>query len=285
MMESMMSLEVEIPPISLALAQEIANHFGQVPMVEAVVLAGSTTAGTADSHSDLDLYVYYRAEVPISFRTAFIAPRARQTEINNQFWETEDAWIETASGTKVEIMYRDLRWTQEHLHGLLQHHRASTGYTTCIWHNIATSHILVDGEGWFRALQESANQPYPDGLVRAIIAKNHPLLRGAMSSYLHQMERALQLDDLASLSHRTAAFLASYFDIVFAVNHVLHPGEKRMLKLAEQKCAKLPAGMRDDVTELLHTAAKLEGGILEITGRLIDSLDALLMQEDLLPLQ
>jgi predicted nucleotidyltransferase len=69
-------------PSTLALAQKIAAHFTPLEQVAAVALAGSLMAGTGDESSDLDMYVYVRAEVPLEQRAA-VAKKcaARQVEI------------------------------------------------------------------------------------------------------------------------------------------------------------------------------------------------------------
>ncbi|HZC34247.1 MAG TPA: hypothetical protein VE242_01470, partial [Chthoniobacterales bacterium] len=45
-------------PTSPPFLQEIANAFGAIEGVEAVAWCGSSAMGTADIHSDFDLYVY-----------------------------------------------------------------------------------------------------------------------------------------------------------------------------------------------------------------------------------
>ena len=51
--------------------------------------------------------------------------------------------------------------------------------------------------------------------------------------------------DLVSLNYRVAALLASTFDILFALNRLPHPGEKRLLAFATQHCPLRPAGMAE----------------------------------------
>ncbi len=89
----------------------------------------------------------------------------------------------------------------------------------------------------------NADIPHPEELRRAIIAKNYPLPRRNLSSYRHQLERIVARNDWVSGHHRVAALLASYFDILFAVNRLLHPGEKRLAAFAEKNCKLVPVGM------------------------------------------
>jgi hypothetical protein len=145
------------------------------------------------------------------------------------------------------------------------------------------SQILYDRNGWFRALQEAVHQPYPETLRRAIIAKNHPILRRNISSYLHQLEQAVARSDLVSINHRVAALLASYFDILFAVNRMPHPGEKRLVEIASEKCAKVPAAMSEQVRELLRAVSQGDQRVIERASILIDGLDDLLSAEGLDP--
>lgn len=58
------------------------------------------------------------------------------------------------------------------------------------------------------------------------------LLTGNLPSYDAQIKKAFVRKDMVSVNHRTAAFLESYFDIIFALNKLTHPGEKRIVQYA-----------------------------------------------------
>ena len=96
-----------------------------------------------------------------------------------------------------------------------------------------------------------------------------------MSSYRYQIERALARNDWVSINHRVAALLASYFDILFAVNHLLHPGEKRLVAFVETHCRLAPAGMNSRLHELLAAVA-FDQSLLQKLDALLDGLDELL---------
>ena len=83
---------------------------------------------------------------------------------------------------------------------------------------------------------------------------------------------------MVSVNHRVAALLASYFDVLFALNRVPHPGEKRLLAKAEELCGIRPLRMNEEVTAVLTTT---DPARLSATDALIDSLDALLYAEGL----
>ena len=197
-----------------------------------------------------------------------IAPMVRALaspggEIDNRYWEPGDEWIDAATGARIDVMYRSPAWIEDRLDCVLLRHEASIGYSTCFWYNVLHSEALFDRRGWYAGLQARARTPYPDPLRRAIIARNHPLLRRNQSSYRTQIALALARDDRVSVQHRVTALLASYFDVWFALERLPHPGEKRLLQ-------ELPAD------EAGLVGAVLEGG----AGSLLTSIDALLDRLD-----
>jgi hypothetical protein len=277
-----MSLLNTLSPDDRAAAQEIAQAFATLPNVIAVALAGSLTSPlpVSDQKSDFDLYVYAKPDIPVEARNA-LSQRLGQpspVEINNQFWETGDEWIDTRTGRGMDVTYRWPEWIEEQLQRVIEQHQASTGYSTCFWYNVVVSEPLYDPSGWFAKIKARADQPYPEPLRLAIIAKNYPILRKNISAYSHQLDKAIARHDLVSINHRIAALLASYFDIIFAVNRVLHPGEKRLLDFAARMCPKLPEHMEPDVRTVLNAAATPEKIPAAITS-LVDHLDELLMTE------
>jgi hypothetical protein len=201
-------------------------------------------------------------------------------ELNNQFWETEDDGI-LYDGTPVELIYRGFDWLDEELERVLFNHQAKTGYTTCFWSNLLKSKILYDRNGRAKALQEKYTIPYPKELQHNIIRKNYPLLKQQLPAYYHQIEKALKREDAISINHRRTEFLASYFDILFAINQYPHPGEKRLLAIAQAQCQKLPERFAQNITNLLQLAGQQAPGILAELDIIMEHLDQLLKQEGL----
>ena len=180
-------------------------------------------------------------------------------------------------------MYRHVQWIEEQLDRVLVRHQASVGYSTCFWYNVLHSQALFDRSGWFAELQSRARQAYPGELQRAIIAKNYPLLRRNQSSYLHQIELAVRRDDAVAVNHRVAALLASYFDVLFAINKLPHPGEKRLIPRAKAMGSKLPHEMELRLTELLASASSPDQDTAARVHSLLDGLDELMLRESLVP--
>jgi hypothetical protein len=270
------------PSDAFALAERVALQFASLPQVEAVAQAGSRSSELADAESDVDLYVYVTEDIPLEVR-AEIASGSPRAEIGNATWEPGDEWIDAETGTSVDVMYRHLGWIEEQLDRVLVRHKASVGYSTCFWYNVLYSQILFDRTGWFEALQRRARRSYPKELRRAIIAKNYPLLRRNQSSYLHQIALAVMREDLVSVNHRVAALLASYFDVLFALNELQHPGEKRLIRYAKKGCAKLPAEMERQVTELVESVGNPDRDTVARVNALVDGLDKLLLREHVVP--
>jgi predicted nucleotidyltransferase len=264
----------------LSLARRIADLFHAFPGVEGVALAGSQAAGMFDQDSDIDLYVYITSVVPLAARVALVeALGATQADLNLQFWDLGDEWVDAEAGIEVDVIYWRTCWIERQLNRVLVEHQASTGYSTCSWHTIRNSLVLNDRSGWLHRLKEKAVVPFPEPLRRSIIAKNHPILRRVIPSYLHQIEKAMRRGDLVSINHRVAALLASYFDVLFALNRLPNPGEKRLLETASDRCAKVPGGMVHQVEGVLRAASSTDGSLIARIEALVDSLDELLLQE------
>lgn len=246
--------------------QQLVSALAGLEQVECVMLAGSMAAGRADAASDYDVYVYTSSPLPLAARQRVLAPLCRQMEWQNQFWETEDDGV-LNSGREIELIYRDLGFLPGILASVVEGHQAWVGYTSCFWANLLDSQILFDRHGWGEALKRRFSVPYPQALKENIIRKNFPLLRRAMPAYYHQIAKALKRDDPVSVNHRTAALLASYFDILFAANELPHPGEKRLLA----RLAELPS-------QPINAEAQVRALLLKSTGRdasLLMEIDAL----------
>lgn len=261
--------------------EKMLSKFSELEEVEGILLAGSQTLNTQDKNSDYDIYIYTSKEIDTAKRKAITDEFCDYMETNNTFWEAEDDGIMRDGDIPVEIIYRSFKWIDEQLERVVIKHQADVGYTTCFWSNFINSVIIYDKDGKAKELQEKYRLPYPQELKLNIIKKNYPLLKKLMPAYYYQIEKAIKRNDYISINHRIAAFLASYFDILFAVNEMMHPGEKKLVKILNEKAEKLPHNMEEDLNNLIKSSGICDETVLKCLDTLVYNLDELLKRENI----
>lgn len=213
--------------------EKIVEKISSLNEVEAVALGGSRATGENDKKSDYDIYVYTTDEIPASTKRKILSEYCDIMEISNHYWELEDNCV-MKDGIEIDIIYRSIDRMSSFIGEIVENHMALNGYTTCFWHNVVTCKVLFDRNGRLQAMKERFTVPYPQELKKNIIERNMNLLSGCLPSYDKQIAKTVARKDFVSVNHRVAAFLESYFDIIFALNEKTHPGEKRLVELAKK---------------------------------------------------
>ena len=230
----------------------IENLFADLsalPQVEAIALGGSRAGTHFDEKSDYDIYLYCTAPISEQQRRSILDQYCSYVEYGNQFWELEDNGTFN-NGIDFDLLFRNLDDFTAGIAATVEDFQASNAYTTCMWHNLVTCRVIYDRTGRLTAAKERFTVPYPEQLRRNIIARGYRLLCDSMPAYQQQIAKAADRGDLVSVNHRAAAFLETYFDVIFAINRQTHPGEKRLVQLSLENCAILPSRFEENLTAL-----------------------------------
>ena len=195
--------------------------------------------------------------------------------LENQFWEVEDNCT-LSDEIDIDIIYRNINDFENNIENVVEKHRAGNGYTTCFWHNLKNSKVLYDPHKEFYKIQERFEVPFPKELKENIISKNLRLLTGNLPSYDKQILKAFNRGDFISVNHRMAAFIESYFDIIFAVNELTHPGEKRMISYAKEHAKILPKDFEENMNVLLNSMGSTLENVENNLKNIIDNLMGIL---------
>lgn len=231
----------------------LINDFAELKQVEAIAIAGSHGTQMNDSFSDYDVYLYVNESIPVEVRQKITSHHCCEMELNNQFWETEDDG-RLNSGTEIELIYRSLEWLEQELERVVFKHQANVGYSTCFLSNLLNSKVLFDRHQKLTELQQKYTVEYSRELAIAVIDKNLPLLCNTATAYPKQVNKAIRRKDYLTVQHRLTAYLVSYFDILFAINFIPHPGEKRLVEMAVKLCSILPVDFEKTMENLLFLA-------------------------------
>lgn len=248
----------------------IINGFENAGEVDCVALGGSRSTGENDEKSDFDVYVYLSSELSDEKMAEIVTPHCSVSEIGNRYWEPEDNCV-MKEGTGIDIIYRTVGDFERYLKYVVEGCNAFNGYTTCFWHNIKNSVVLFDKSGKFSEFQKKFDITYPEKLRENIIDKNRKLLNLVLPSYDLQLKKAQERGDINSVQHRTTEFLASYFDIIFALNRLTHPGEKRLISLCKKHCAILLENFEENIIALIKAVS--DGGSYEAARKIVEELD------------
>jgi hypothetical protein len=254
----------------------IVQHLARLDGLVAFAVGGSSVRQVAgvDGASDIDLYAFVQEPLEADARETLINALGvtNRDNLAVDYWGASDQWVDPGSGRHIDLMYFEAPWMRQEIEAVLDHHRVRLGYTTCFCYTIAHATVLLDPHGWLADLQRKCRQPYPEPLRARIVTANHRAMRGILSSYEAQIRKAAARGDLVSVNHRIAALLASHFDILFAANRQLHPGEKRLISLAQELCPARPATLESDLAAVLACSGSTAEVVQPVT-RLLDQLD------------
>ena len=254
---------------------ELFRDLSALPQVEAIALGGSRAGETYDEASDYDVYLYCTAPIDVETRRSILSRYCFLTELGNHFWEYEDNCI-LKGGVEMDILYRDLDTFCADVASVVERCEPRNGYTTCMWHNLLTCRILYDRDGRLARAKKRFDVPYPPALKEAILRRSQALLWQSLPAYEGQIKKAAKRGDPVSLNHRTAAFLESYFDLLFALNEQTHPGEKRLVQLCRERCAILPERFEENLDQLFSHLFSAPERVPEDLRRILTALSPLL---------
>ncbi len=235
----------------------ILEKYAKLDEVEAVALGGSSAAKTSDKSSDIDIYIFVRNDISLEVRERLVKDISSKYEIGGEYFGPGDEYFVDDLGCQLDIMYWNVNWFEDVVNNVWFKHYPSNGYTTCFLYTLNNFNIFYDKTGWLKSLQEKINTPYPKELKQNIIERNVKLMKEKpFASYYEQIQKAVQRNDIVSVNHRIAAFLASYFDVIFALNEMLHPGEKRLINYVKTNCKIVPGNFEDNINKLLTSDYK-----------------------------
>jgi len=250
---------------------DFINDFCNINGIQALVLGGSRTTERADEKSDYDFYLYSENGIDQNDRHKILSKYCKYFEIGNSYWELEDNG-QLICGIDFDIIYRNTGQFVKTVADVVEGYNANNGFTTCLWHNVLNSKIIFDKDDIFKKIKERFSVPYPQKLKDNIIKRNMALLSDSVVSYDKQIKKSIYRKDLINLNNRISAFLASYFDIIFAINELPNPGEKRIMEICLNKCNILPNGFEENVNSLIQNMDNNESKILETINNIIHEL-------------
>lgn len=233
------------------MVNQLFQELCALPQVEALALGGSRAGEVFDQSSDYDVYLYCTAPVPVEVRRDILSKYCCVMELGNQFWEYEDN-CKLNDGVDIDILYRELDGFAAGVAEVVEGCQARNSYTTCMWHNLLTCKIICDKGGRLAQAKARFSVQYPPRLRENILKRGWRLLHSSMPAYDAQIAKAVKRGDLVSVNHRTAAFLETYFDVLFALNEITHPGEKRLVRLCRERCALLPERFEENLERLFQ---------------------------------
>ena len=140
-----------------------------------------------------------------------------------------------------------------------------------------TSKIVIDKNGKLLELQNRFKVPYPKKLKENIVSNNLKLLNGMLPSFDMQIKKAQKRGDFVSVNHRVTEFLASYFDVIFALNEMTHPGEKRMQSICSAECKILPNNFDVNLNKLF--ANMFGGDVSSVIDEIVQEIQKLCNSE------
>lgn len=219
------------------LVECLVTTVAALPGVVAISLGGSTSTGLADAESDHDLHVYWQPPLldaqARATRLAQIADTG-SLHVDVHSWGQEDHL--RIAGQVIELIYVHFDDLHAQVAQAYETGLSDEGYTTAQLHNVANGRSLYDPSGALAELQARLRTTFPEATRRHLLRYHPALLR----VYLAHVVKAQRRGDWLYVQHRRYTLHMVFFNLLFTLNRLYHPGEKRLLTHLQQ-CALQPA--------------------------------------------
>ncbi len=244
----------------------------------AVSLGGSTQSDLFDDESDIDLHVYWQPPLADdSIRAERLAQVADAGCVvaGVTCWGLEDHL--RIGGRAIELIYVELDELQAQIDQAYGPGLNGEGYTTAMLYVLAEGHIVHDPSGVATAPRARLWAEFPAPTRRLLLQHNPDLLR----IYFKHLQLAQRRGDLLSVQHRRYTVQMVYFNLLFALNELYHPGEKRLL-IHGERCPLRPPNLSARWKEVARLAAD-DPALANMVAALIDDLLVLVAQAKAAP--
>lgn len=206
----------------LAIARNIAPLIATNPDVRAIMLAGSTSRGCADSYSDIEIGVFWDIPPTDTARLAPVGPAG------GEFWELDDyneadqVWMEEwgLGGLKVDVRNLTVARMEGILDDVLLRH-ATDSFQQATASAVLYAIPLYNApllERWQARLAE-----YPPGLARAMVQAHWRL-----DEWVWWMRQLIDRGDWPLVAQSLSEAVGEMLGMLFGLNHIYHPGLKWM---------------------------------------------------------
>lgn len=201
-----------------------------IPGVEAVAIGGSRAVGLADAASDTDAYAFYRGTPgSTELRHAALARVADAGQVKESVAFGLECHF-SQQDLPVELVFLDLAEVEGLLDRAFGEGLDDDAYPTAFLYTIANCVPIADTGALARNKARLA--AYPMATRSRLLS----VLPEFLETYLDQIRGSQRRGDLPAVAHRVGHLVDTWFNLLFALNSQLQPGEKRLLVHA----AKLP---------------------------------------------
>jgi len=271
------------------IAQQVASRLSTHPAVSIVLAFGSVASGQVDERSDVDLLVICQSEIlSLSARESLLAPvgtgwRFHETQGNPLFAEADVDGL--ANGVLVTVHYQTVAWIERVLRQVLEQGAITTEqmpfrpYTLLAL--LERGWLLIDREGLLRSWREQM-RPFPAVLKANLLQDFIPRLEEQRDELVATAER--EIGPRAFLFHLNWA-VDALFEILFVVNEVYDPADRRAERVVLPTLPKLPQQFLPRLTQVLQGPFDVEGAryraqlFAEITREVLEHAKAQMKSE------
>ena len=234
-----------------------------------IAIGGSYAKGSGDSLSDIDVYLFADQVLPAA-RRAELVGEALGAEARPESWGADDPFVQGGTdfwyaGQRVECWLRSTREVDRTLRACLggEVRREYVVWTVMgflSYTALADVHSMkaVDDPHGILARWKEAVATYPEALRQNILHRFMP--EAAFWPENFHYRTAVQRADVIYTSAIVQQVLQALIQVVFALNRVYFPGEKRLAH-AMENLPLLPSGFARRVQELLAPAAMDVAGL------------------------